>query len=81
MSLSFTSFCIISQFKPPEKFAPFRISLNSSVFRTDPIESCASAMEMSAISGHNVALLVRHDLNIPMDVIRKPSQGKVRDEL
>jgi len=48
------------QFKPPEKFAPFRLA--PGIFYNNAFENAASAMEMSAIAAKNSALLVMKHL-------------------
>lgn len=53
------------EFNPPETFAKFAPAGDGhAFFYTAPIESAASAMEMSAISGRNAAALVRRMLQI-----------------
>ena len=45
------------QYKVPETFAPFK--LDDGIFYVNAIEKAASAMEMSAISGRNAAILTK----------------------
>lgn len=54
----------VSKFSPPEVFSSFRIAKSAAIFYTAPIESAASAMEMSALSGRNAAGLVRKALGL-----------------
>ena len=50
-------------FSPPEDVSvPFRMKENHSVFNTSVLEFSVSAMEVSAIGGRNVAMLVHQDL-------------------
>lgn len=58
------SFLLAAQFSPPERFPSFRLADAAGVFYTAPIESAASAMEMSALSGRNAAALVRKALGL-----------------
>ncbi|CAE7854741.1 PCYOX1L, partial [Symbiodinium microadriaticum] len=49
-------------FSPPEDVSvPFRVKQNHSVFNSSVLEFSVAAMEVSAISGRNVALLVYRD--------------------
>lgn len=48
------------KFSPPERFAPFKLA--PGIFYNNAWENAASAMEMSAISAHNSALLVKEHL-------------------
>jgi prenylcysteine oxidase / farnesylcysteine lyase len=52
-------------FNPPEKFASFQLGGESHrIFYTGPIESASSAMEMSALSGRNIAALVNQAVGL-----------------
>ena len=48
------------RFAPPERFAPFKLA--AGVYYNNAWENAASAMEMSAISAYNSALLVQRYL-------------------
>ena len=54
-------------YTPPEKFLPF--ILDDGVFYVNAIEWAASAMEMSALSGRNAALLTGNYLNKTKPVV------------
>jgi prenylcysteine oxidase / farnesylcysteine lyase len=52
-------------FNPPERFASFQLGGESHrIFYTGPIESASSAMEMSALSGRNIAALVNQAVGL-----------------
>lgn len=51
------------RFSPPEMITlPFRMKENHSIFNSAILERSVAAMEVSAVSGRNVALLVQKDL-------------------
>ena len=66
-------------YAPPEGFLPF--VLDEGVFYVNAIEYAASAIEMSAIAGNNVALLAHRYLAGAGNPGAGDSQAKTRDEL
>lgn len=51
------------RFSPPEAISvPFRMKPKHSIFNTSLLERSVAAMEVSAVSGRNAALLVQKDL-------------------
>lgn len=72
------------QFSPPEKFPPLDLGgVGNAIFYTSPIESAASAIEMSCISGRNAAGLARRALGIAKELsdTDKDYSPSVKDEL
>ena len=51
------------RFSPPEQLPPFRIAKGHNVYYLNALESAVSAMEISAIAGRNIALLIERDFD------------------
>ena len=64
-------------YTPPEKFLPFL--LDEGIFYVNAIERAASAMEMSALSGRNAAMLTGRFLK--KGNLSSPKKGEGHDEL
>jgi hypothetical protein len=61
------------EFSPPEDVSiPFRLKENHAVFNSSILEHSVAAMEVSAISGRNVALLVHKDIGISIGAAGTP---------